>query len=266
MKKQTIHSIQKLKDDGEPIAVLTAYDASFAKLISEQNVEIILVGDSLGMVMQGHSSTVPVTMENMIYHTECVSKTNKGAWLIADMPYMSYASEQQTMDNATRLMQAGANMVKVEGGEWLCSSIEKLIQRGIPVCAHLGLTPQSVDALGGFKVQGRDEAQAKQMVRDCLAIEKAGAQLLVLECVPSELAKEITQKLKIPTIGIGAGNQTDGQVLVLQDMLGLNHDFRPKFVKDFFEADDVNSIGDAISAYVKEVKARSFPADTHSFK
>ena len=157
-------------------------------------------------------------------------------------------------------------MVKVEGGEWLCGSVKKLTERGIPVCAHLGLTPQSVDALGGFKVQGRNESNAKQIIKDALAIEKAGAQLLVLECVPSELAKEITQKLKIPTIGIGAGNQTDGQVLVLQDMLGLNHDFRPKFVKNFFEGDDVNSIGDAISAYVKEVKARSFPADSHSFK
>lgn len=266
MKKQTLHSVQKLKESGEPITVLTAYDSSFAKLISESGVEIILVGDSLGMVMQGHQSTVPVTMENMIYHTRCVASANHGSWLIADMPYMAYATEDQTLQNAASLMQAGANMVKMEGGEWLCSSIEKLADRGVPVCAHLGLTPQSVDALGGFKVQGRNEINAKQIIRDALAIEKAGANLLVLECVPSELATKITQQLKIPTIGIGAGNQTDGQVLVMQDMLGINNDFRPKFVKNFFEYEHVTSIKEAITEYVSAVKDRSFPDDEHSFE
>ncbi len=265
MKKQTLHSIQKLKECGEPITVLTAYDSSFAKLISELGIEIILVGDSLGMVIQGHQSTVPVNMDNMAYHTRCVASTNHGAWLIADMPYMSYATESQTLENAAKLMQSGANMVKLEGGEWLCSSIEKLVERGIPVCAHLGLTPQSVDALGGFKVQGRDEANAKQIMQDALAIEKAGASLLVLECVPAVLASKITRQLKIPTIGIGAGNQTDGQVLVMQDMLGINSDFRPKFVKNFFEYEHVNSINEAITAYISAVKARSFPDDEHSF-
>ncbi len=265
MKKQTLHSIQKLKECGEPIAALTAYDSSFAKLISERGVEIILIGDSLGMVMQGHQSTIPVSMDNMVYHTQCVSNTNQGSWLIADMPYMSYATESQTLQNAAKLMQAGANMVKVEGGQWLCSSIKKLFERGVPVCAHLGLTPQSVDALGGFKVQGRDESNAKQIIRDALAIEKAGASLLVLECVPKDLATNITQQLNIPTIGIGAGNQTDGQVLVMQDMLGINNDFRPKFVKNFFKYEYVSSIDDAITAYISAVKDRSFPDDEHSF-
>ena len=266
MQKQTLHSIQKLKQAGEPITVLTAYDSSFSKLISELGVEIILVGDSLGMVMQGHHSTVPVTMENMIYHTQCVAKSNTSSWLIADLPYMSYATKEQTLANAALLMQAGANMVKLEGGEWTCSSIKKLVERGVPVCAHLGLTPQSVDALGGYKVQGREKNNAEKIISDSLAIEKAGAQMLVLECIPSELAKEITEKLSIPTIGIGAGNQTDGQVLVLQDMLGFNSDFRPKFAKNFFENESVSSVSDAITSYVAEVKDRSFPTEQHSFK
>jgi len=266
MQKQTLHSIQKLKQTGEPITVLTAYDSSFSKLISELGVEIILVGDSLGMVMQGHQSTVPVTMENMIYHTQCVASCNKGSWLISDLPYMSYATDEQTLTNAALLMQAGANMIKLEGGEWACSSIKKLVERGVPVCGHLGLTPQSVDALGGYKVQGREKSNAEKIISDSLAIEKTGAQMLVLECIPSDLAKEISRKLSIPTIGIGAGNDTDGQVLVLQDMLGLNNDFKPKFVKNFFENDAVNSVSDAINAYITEVKDRSFPTEQHSFK
>jgi len=266
MKKHTLHSIQNLKTKGEPIAALTAYDSSFAKLLSEQGIEVILVGDSLGMVIQGNDSTVPVTMKNMVYHTQCVASANQGAWLIADMPYMSYSTDESLLKNAAKLMRAGANMVKVEGGEWLCQGIHKLSQRGVPVCAHLGLTPQSVDALGGFKVQGREENSARQIIQDAVAIEKAGASLLVLECIPTSLAQEITQQLKIPTIGIGAGNQTDGQVLVLQDMLGLNDDFKPKFVKNFFENDDVTSVNQAIAAYISEVKDRTFPSDKHSFK
>ncbi len=265
MKKQTLHTIQALKDAGEPISVLTAYDSSFSKLLSELGVEIILIGDSLGMVIQGHQSTAPVTVDNMVYHTQCVASSNKGSFLIADMPYMSYSSEEKTFENATLLMQAGANMVKLEGGEWLCSSIKKLVERGVPVCAHLGLTPQSVDALGGFKVQGRDEKSAQQILADAIAIEKAGASLIVLECIPNKLAQQITQQLSIPTIGIGAGNQTDGQVLVLQDMLGLNGDFRPKFVQNFFEYKEVNAVSDAISRYIKAVKDRSFPSIEQSF-
>ncbi len=266
MKKQTLHTIQALKHKSEPIAVLTAYDYTFGKLLSEQNVEILLIGDSLGMVIQGHQSTVPVSMANMIYHTQCVANGNSNAWLIADLPYMAYASEKQAFKNAAKLMQAGANMVKVEGGRWLNETVEKLVERGVPVCAHLGLTPQSVDSLGGYKVQGRDEENAKVIINDALAIEKAGAQLLVLECIPQILGEQITKKLRIPTIGIGAGNRTDGQVLVLQDMLGMNKSFQPKFAKNFLELEQVNSISEAIASYVSEVKARIFPGEEHSFE
>lgn len=265
MKKQTLDSLLALKANKQPITMLTAYDSTFAKLISEQGVESILIGDSLGMVMQGHSSTIPVSMLDMCYHTKCVAAGNKGAFLIADMPYMAYATETQTLQNAAALMQAGANMVKMEGGKWLISSIEKLVERGIPVCAHLGLTPQSVDALSGFKVQGRDKKQAKAILDDAVALEKAGAKLLVLECVPQQLAKSISEKLSIPTIGIGAGKDTDGQVLVLQDMLGLNHDFQPKFVRDFMSGEKIHSVADAINSFISSVKDRSFPAIEHSF-
>jgi len=263
--KQTLDSIQKLKQKNEPIVVLTAYDASFAKLLSQQGVEILLVGDSLGMVIQGHDSTVPVNMENMAYHTQCVAKGNRGSLVIADMPYMSYADIDASLKNASRLMQAGANMVKLEGGAWLTPSIQALSEKGIPVCAHLGLTPQSVDALSGFKVQARDQQAADQLIDDALALEAAGARLIVLECIPQNLAKKVTQQLTIPTIGIGAGNQTDGQVLVLHDLLGLDHDFRPKFVRDFFQDDTVHSISDAIKAYISAVKDRSFPNQNQSF-
>ena len=266
MKRQTLHSIQQLKDTKEPIAVLTAYDASFAKLVSEAGIEIIFVGDSLGIVMQGHQSTVPVSMENMQYHTQCVANGNRSSLIVADLPYMSYATEQESMSNAAKLMQAGANMVKLEGGEWLCPTVSLLTERGIPVCAHLGLTPQSVDALGGFKIQGRDEENANQILRDALAIEKAGAKLLVLECVPAILAEKITRQLQIPTIGIGAGNKTDGQVLVLQDMLGMDNDFKPKFVRNFFAEPEVNSVQQALQGYLAAVKDRSFPAKEHCFE
>jgi len=263
MKQQTIHTLMALKKAQEPISVLTAYDATFAKLLSECGVEVILVGDSLGMVVQGNSSTVPVSMADMCYHTRCVARGNKNSLLIADMPYMSYATETQTLENAASLMRSGANMVKLEGGKWLLPAIEKLVERGVPVCAHLGLTPQSVDALGGFKVQGRDEQQASQILEDALALERAGVTLLVLECVPQSLAKKISASLKIPTIGIGAGKDTDGQVLVLHDMLGLNKDFSPKFVRNFMLGQ--SSVVDAINSYVTAVKDRSFPAPEHRF-
>ena len=266
MKKHTIHSIQELKEKKEPIAVLTTYDSSFSKLLSENGIDILLVGDSLGMVMQGHQSTVPVSMNDMVYHTKCVANANQTSWIIADYSYMSYATEKQALFNAAKLMQAGANMVKLEGGEWLVPTIESLKERGIPVCAHLGLTPQSVDALGGFKVQARDKQSAEKLLIDCLAVEKAGASLLVLECVPKDVASKITKKLKIPTIGIGAGNQTDGQVLVLQDMLGLNTSFKPKFVHNFFDEPNVNNISAAIRSYVSKVKDRTFPTDQQSFQ
>jgi len=265
MKKQTIHSLFALKAKREPITMLTAYDATFAKLICEQGVETILIGDSLGNVIQGQGSTVPVTMSDMCYHISCVAKGNEGALLIGDMPYMSYASEEQTLSNAAKLMQAGANMVKMEGGLWLVGSIQRLVERGIPVCAHLGLTPQSVDALGGYKVQGRDQQQAEQLLEDAIALEQSGASLLVLECVPQELAKQVSEKLTIPTIGIGAGKYTDGQVLVLHDMLGLDQDFNPKFVRNFMLGDNVRSVADAIASYVESVKNKTFPAAEHCF-
>jgi len=264
-KKHRLHSILKLKEKNQPIVALTAYDSTFSKLLSDNGIDIILVGDSLGMVMQGHATTVPVSMQHMIYHTQCVAKTNQNCWLIADYPYMSYATEAEAFKNAAKLMQAGANMVKLEGGQWLLPTIAQLVERGIPVCAHLGLTPQSVDSLGGFKVQGREKKSAEQLIKDALSVEKSGASLLVLECVPSQLAKEISEKLSIPTIGIGAGPDTNGQVLVLQDMLGINLEFSPKFVKNFFDDEKVDSISDAITAYSEAVRNRTFPEQKHCF-
>ncbi|MET1254511.1 3-methyl-2-oxobutanoate hydroxymethyltransferase [Aliikangiella maris] len=265
MKKQTIGSLLKLKQRNEPITVLTAYDATFAKLVSQQGVEVILVGDSLGMVMQGHTTTVPVNIEEMVYHTQCVSRGNQGALIVSDFSFMSYATPEQTYTNAQRLMQAGANMVKLEGGEWLLDTIRGLTERGIPVCAHLGLTPQSVDILGGYKIQGRDEETAEKIYQDAIALQAAGAKLLVLECIPQLLSEKISKALTIPTIGIGAGKQTDGQVLVLQDMLGMDTSFSPAFVRNFMLDPSVNSIADAIKCYVNEVKQGNFPASEHCF-
>ncbi len=266
MKKQTLLSLQKLKDNKEPITVLTAYDATFSQILSSAGVEIILVGDSLGNVIRGLETTVPVTMDDMCYHTHCVANGNESAFIMADLPYMSYATEVDALDNSAKLMQAGANMVKLEGGMWLLNSVKLLTERGIPVCGHLGLTPQSVDALGGFNVQGRDKQAAKQLIDDALALEKAGAKLLVLECVPAQLAKTISEKLTIPTIGIGAGANTDGQVLVLHDMLGINANFKPKFVKNFMQDITSGNIKEAIELYVKQVKSRQFPQPEHSFE
>ncbi|WP_144393098.1 3-methyl-2-oxobutanoate hydroxymethyltransferase [Pleionea sediminis] len=265
MKKITIQTLQELKERNEPFAVLTAYDATFSRLMDDANVEVILVGDSLGMVIQGHDSTVPVTLEDMCYHIKNVKRGVNRSLIIGDLPYMSYATPEQTYINATRIMQSGANMVKLEGGQWLTDTVKGLTERGIPVCAHLGLTPQSVDALGGFKVQGRDDKTAKQLLEDAQALQNAGAKLLVLECVPSTLAKQVTESLTIPTIGIGAGADCDAQVLVLQDMLGLNTQFKPKFVKNFM-AEVHGDIKAAIELFVSEVKARNFPGDEHSFK
>jgi 3-methyl-2-oxobutanoate hydroxymethyltransferase len=222
------------------------------------------VGDSLGMVLQGHDSTLPVTVAEMAYHTASVKRGNQGALILADLPFMAYATIEQTLNNSAALMQAGAHMVKLEGAAWLAEPIRQLAERGVPVCAHLGLTPQAVNILGGYKVQGRQEAQARQMRADAIALEQAGAAMLLLECVPSELAAEISQAVKIPVIGIGAGAATDGQVLVLHDMLGLSLSGRmPKFVKNFMAGQ--SSIQHAISAYVKAVKDQSFPAAEHGF-
>ncbi len=264
MKKITINHIEKLKQQGEKFSCLTAYDAIFAEIISDAGIEIILVGDSLGNVIQGQETTVPVTLEDMEYHIACVANASPDCLIMGDLPYMSYSTPEQAYDTAAAIMQAGAQMVKLEGGEWLYDTITGLTERGIPVCAHLGLTPQSVDALGGFKVQGRDDKTASKMLMDAKALEKAGARMLVLECVPSELAKLITESLQIPVMGIGAGVDVDGQVLVLHDMLGISP-FQAKFVRNFM-ADANGSIQDAIALYHNEVKEQNFPTDKHSFE
>ena len=260
----TLTTLQSLKQSGEKIAMLTCYDATFAQTACQAGVDVLLVGDSLGMVLQGHDSTLPVTVAEMAYHTASVKRGNQGALILADLPFMAYATLEQARNNGAPLMQAGAHMVKLEGAAWLAEPIRQLAERGVPVCAHLGLTPQAVNILGGYKVQGRQEAQARQMRADAMALEQAGAAMLLLECVPSELAAEISQAVKIPVIGIGAGVATDGQVLVLHDMLGLSLSGRtPKFVKNFMAGQ--SSIQNAISAYVKAVKDQSFPAAEHGF-
>lgn len=264
MPEITVTSLQALKQKGEKITMLTCYDATFAHTASLAGVEVLLVGDSLGMVLQGHDSTLPVTTAEMAYHVACVKRGNQGAMILADLPFMAYATLEQTFTNCAALMQAGAHMVKIEGAAWLAESIRLLAERGIPVCAHMGLTPQAVNVLGGYKVQGRAEAQARQMRADAISIEQAGAAMIVLECVPSELAEEITHAVKIPVIGIGAGSATDGQVLVMHDMLGLSISGRvPKFVRNFMTGQaDISS---AIQAYVTAVKDVSFPALEHGF-
>ncbi|MFV3371085.1 3-methyl-2-oxobutanoate hydroxymethyltransferase [Pseudomonas sp. NY15435] len=260
----TLTTLQGLKQSGEKIAMLTAYDATFAHTASLAGAEMLLIGDSLGMVLQGHDSTLPVTVEDMAYHTAAVKRGNKGAFIVTDLPFESGTSLDQLLRDSVKVMQAGAHMVKLEGGAWLAEPIIRLAQMGIPVCAHLGLTPQAVNLFGGFKVQGRQENQARQLRADAIALEQAGAAVLLLECVPSALAKEITEAVKIPVIGIGAGSGTDGQVLVMHDMLGLSLSGRsPKFVKNFLEGQpDIQS---AFAAYVKAVKDGTFPGPEHGF-
>lgn len=260
----TLTTLQSRKQNGEKIAMLTCYDATFAAAANEAGVDILLIGDSLGMVLQGHDSTLPVSVADMAYHTTCVKRGNRDALILADLPFMANASMEQTLLNSAELMRAGAHMVKVEGAAWLADSIRQLADRGVPVCAHLGLTPQTVNVIGGYKVQGRGEAQARQLRADAIALEQAGAAMLLLECVPSALAAEVTQAVSIPVIGIGAGPGTDGQVLVLHDMLGLSLTGRtPKFVKNFLEGQP--SIQAALAAYVQAVKAVTFPAAEHEF-
>ena len=263
MKTSTISSLATMKANGEKFAVLTAYDFTFSKLIENAEIEVVLVGDSLGNVVQGRDSTIPVTVDEMAYHTAAVKRGNNRALLITDMPFMSYASELQAMDNAAILMQAGAQMVKLEGGAWLADTVRLLSERGIPVCGHVGLTPQSVHKLGGYKVQGKEDQAADQMIADAQALEEAGAELIVVECVPSALGKLLSESLQIPVIGIGAGPDTDAQVLVLHDMLGISQRL-PRFSKNFLEEQD--SIQDAISAYGDAVREGSFPAAEHCFK
>ena len=252
-----------MKANGDKFAVLTAYDFTFSKLIENAEIEVVLVGDSLGNVIQGRDSTIPVTVDEMAYHTAAVKRGNNRALLITDMPFMSYATEAQALDNAAILMQAGAQMVKLEGGAWLADSVQLLSERGIPVCGHVGLTPQSVHKLGGYKVQGKEEQAAAQMIADAQALEAAGAELIVVECVPSALGKQLSESLHIPVIGIGAGPDTDAQVLVLHDMLGISQRL-PRFSKNFLA--EQGSIQDAINAYGEAVRRGTFPTAEHCFK
>ncbi len=259
----TLHTLQAFKEAGEKFSCLTAYDATFAYEASSAGVEVLLVGDSLGMVLQGQDSTLPVTLEEMAYHTQCVKRGNQGSLIMVDMPFMSYATPAQAMDSAAVLMQAGAHMLKLEGGAWLAETVAMLTERGIPVCAHLGLTPQFVNKLGGYKVQGRDELHAEALLRDAETLAGAGADTLLLECVPTDLGQRITETVDVPVIGIGAGPHTDGQVLVMHDLLGIGSGRRPKFVKDFLT--ESGSIQAAFKAYVSAVKSGAFPDSAHSF-
>jgi 3-methyl-2-oxobutanoate hydroxymethyltransferase len=257
-KPLTLHRLREMHAGGEKIAMLTCYDSSFARVLDEAGVDCLLVGDSLGMVLQGQPSTVPVTLEHMAYHTQCAARGNRSAWLIGDLPFGSYqASPEQALRSAAALMQAGAHMIKLEGGGWTTETVRFLAQRGIPVCAHLGLTPQSVHALGGWRVQGRDDRAAATLRQDAQALADAGAAMLVLELLPSSLAAAITRDLPIPVIGIGAGPDCSGQVLVLHDMLGLASAQAPRFVRNFM--DGSGGIAEAARRYVQAVKDVSFP-------
>ncbi len=262
-KKVTLSTLAEMRSRDEKIAMLTCYDASFAAIMDRSGIDTLLVGDSLGMVVQGHGTTLPVTLTDICYHTACVARGNHAALLVADMPFGFYATPERTLENAALLMRAGAEMIKLEGGAWLVPTVRMLVERGIPVCAHLGLTPQSVHQLGGFKVQAKTEVAADQLLADAIALQEAGAALLVLEAIPAGLADRVTRALLIPTIGIGAGPGCSGQVLVMHDMLGVFPGHRPKFVKNFME--NQTDISAVISAYVRAVKDGSFPAQEHCF-
>jgi len=260
-KPMTLHRLREMHAQGEPIAMLTCYDTTFARVLDDAGVDCVLIGDSLGMVLQGHASTVPVTLDEMAYHTRCVARGTRNAWVIGDLPFGSYQeSPAQALQSAVTLMQAGAHMVKLEGGGWTVETVRFLTQRGIPVCAHLGLTPQSVHALGGYRIQGRNDEAATTLKQHAIELAEAGAAMLVLELMPSALGREITQALPIPVIGIGAGSGCSGQVLVLHDMLGLTRGKQPRFLRNFMEGEP--SIEAAVRRYVAEVKARRFPDDT----
>jgi 3-methyl-2-oxobutanoate hydroxymethyltransferase len=259
-----IGTLRDMRQAREPIACLTAYDASFAQLVDMAGADVVLVGDSLGMVIQGLDTTVPVTLNDMIYHSRCVARALRRPLLIVDMPFMSYTTPPQALDNAVRLMQeGGAMMVKLEGGRGQVGIVEHLAQHDIPVCAHLGLKPQSVHKIGGFKVQGRNEQSAQVMIDEARALEEAGADLVLLECVPQDVGTAIRDALHVPVIGIGAGPGVDGQILVLYDILGITQGRMPRFVKNFMRGRDEPL--EALRAYVQAVKNRSYPAEEHSF-
>ena len=259
-----VATFAKMKSNGEPIACLTAYDASYALLVDSAGVDLVLVGDSLGMVIQGHDTTIPVTVADIIYHTRNVARGLQRAFLVCDMPFMSYVEPVQALDNAVQMMQdGGAMMIKLEGADGQVEIVEHLAKHDIPVCAHLGLKPQSVHKIGGFKVQGREPEKAEQMIESARKLEGAGADLLLLECVPNEVGKAITDKTEVPVIGIGAGPHVDGQILVLYDILDITQGRTPRFVRNFMVGQQVPL--DAIKAYVHAVKERNYPAPEHCF-
>jgi 3-methyl-2-oxobutanoate hydroxymethyltransferase len=262
-KAVTVPALQAMRAAGLKISMLTCYDASFASLMDRCGVEMLLVGDSLGMVCAGHASTLPVTLDEMVYHTASVARGNKNAVLVADLPFGSYPTKEAAFASSAALMRAGAHMVKIEGGAWLAETVAFLVERGIPVCAHIGLTPQFVHQLGGFKVQGKTDAGADRLKNDALALQAAGAALILLEAVPAALGKETTDMLQVPTIGIGAGPDCSGQVLVMHDMLGVFPGHKARFVKNFMEGQ--TSIEGAVSAYVGAVRDGSFPGIEHCF-
>ncbi|RAH39149.1 MULTISPECIES: 3-methyl-2-oxobutanoate hydroxymethyltransferase [unclassified Halomonas] len=263
MKTVTLSTLQAFKRAGETFSCLTAYDATFAHAASEAGIEVLLVGDSLGMVLQGHTSTLPVTLDDVCYHTRCVARGKGASLLMVDLPFMSNTTTERLLEDAGALMRAGAEMVKVEGEAWMADGIRELSRRGVPVCAHLGLTPQTVHQLGGYKVQGRDAGQAERILEDARTLAEAGASVILLECVPASLGRAVSEALDVPVIGIGAGAGTDGQILVMHDVLGVTAGRKPRFVKNFLaEADDVQG---AFRRYHEDVKARRFPAEEHGF-
>ena len=262
-KAVTIHTLATLRAAGEKISMLTCYDASFASLMDRCGVEILLIGDSLGMVCNGHNSTLPVTVAELAYHTASVARGSKSAMIVADLPFGAYGTVETAYANAEILMQAGAHMIKIEGGAWLADTVKFLTERGIPVCAHIGLTPQSVHQLGGYKVQGKSTESAGQLKNDALALQNAGAAIVLMEAMPAQLGKEVTEMLHVPTIGIGAGPDCSGQVLVMHDMLGVFPGRKARFVRNFMEG--ASSIDEAVTGYVKAVKDGSFPAMEHCF-
>jgi 3-methyl-2-oxobutanoate hydroxymethyltransferase len=264
MTRLTIRALHKLREDGTKIAVLTCYDASFAAMLDAAGLDSLLIGDSLGMVLQGHETTLPVTLADMAYHTHCVARGSKRSFLITDMPFGSYQeSAQQAFRSAAELMAAGAQMVKLEGGAEVAESVRFLTQRGVPVCGHLGLTPQSVHQFGGYRVQGKGEDAEQKLIEDAVELEAAGAGLIVLEAIPAKLGEQVTQRLRIPTIGIGAGPGCSGQVLVLHDMLDVFPGKKARFVRNFMKG--ASGIADAAERYVRAVRDGSFPAEEHSF-
>jgi 3-methyl-2-oxobutanoate hydroxymethyltransferase len=262
--RTTLTTLNTMRGKGDKIAVLTCYDASFAALLEANGVDVLLVGDSLGMVVQGHETTLPVTLDEMVYHTACVARAAKKSFIVADMPFGTFqVSPEKTFEHAARLMAAGAHMVKLEGGAAMVDTISFLTQRGIPVCAHLGLTPQSVHQMGGYRVQGKQDAEAQRLLNDAAVVAQAGAGMLVLEAIPALLAAEITAQLDIPSIGIGAGAACSGQVLVLHDMLDIYPGKKARFVKNYMAG--AASIADAVANYVAEVKSGAFPGKEHGF-